>query len=610
MSKEKSWHNYLPLAARTYREGWKIAPLPIALHLFRMLMFDSVLVYVGIYLGRAVVAAVTEAVSAPKAILCVTGLFLIGLGKDLFRVLVNILENKIDAAFQLRDENRIIEKVSHVKYELFERPSYYDTFALVSPQTSQHVLDFVRDVHEIFVSIANLFVCVGIMISYRAWLGIFFTFAEMLFIFLYLKDYDAQYALRRKEIPHKRKLQYLKRLLFSKETMTDMKLNNSGRMILDKMDESYQALAESERKKNQSKVFTGAWSELYKGIRDGVLMLVYLLKILNGALTIADYTLLMELISKGENSASTPISYFSIAVDDLRVVGEYFDFINLADERTGKPVTHDKTVPAEIQLSDFTFRYPESEKMVLENIDLTIHPGEIVAIVGENGAGKTTLVKNILGLYETYGGSITMNGVDYRDITAGEIYDCFSVVMQDFVKYPLTIRDNVALDGGDEERMKQAIHEAGGDTIVENARHGADTYLNKELDEAGTDLSEGQWQKLMLARSLYRARGIVIFDEPTASLDPIAEENFYQNVIDRAKKDGKTVIVVTHRLACTAAADKIIVLKDGKIIEIGNHAQLMAKNGTYADYYRTQAEGYVNAKRENIANNHKEAECI
>ena len=172
--------------------------------------------------------------------------------------------------------------------------------------------------------------------------------------------------------------------------------------------------------------------------------------------------------------------------------------------------------------------------------------------------------------------------------------------MQDYMKYPFTLKDNIVISDPDREETEGSLNltmrSVDGEGILSRLPEGYDTVLSKEMDEDGTDLSEGQWQKIMLARALHRNRGIIIFDEPTASLDPMAEETFYKNVIDNA--DGKTIIIITHRLACTASADRVIVLSGGKIVEEGNHEELMKRNGRYAEMYRVQAEGYLSGNAE------------
>lgn len=595
---KKDWRNVMKRAVKVYRDGWRLAPGLLAYNLCTMLVFDIALAYAIIYVNRAIAVAVTEQSNASLALICIAALFVVKISTKLLQILGKVVNTKIAISFRLNDENRIFEKAERVKYELLEAPSYYNTYSMVDANVSSSVLNFVTDVHKSVFYIVNAAISIGILISHHAWLGVILVLLEIPFAALNLKYYEYQIKFRRKDAPKRRRIKELTGLLGEKKSVIDIKLNSANDFIIDKMNEDHMRLYDSLCKKNKIKIITDSLTDIYRDIRGVGLILFYLLRVLGGSLTIADYTLMMSLIEKASSAVSEPVNYFGIILDDLQYVSDYYDFINLEDERVGKEgvkLPEDNTVPCDIEIKNFSFAYPESDTEVLENIDLKIKAGEIIALVGENGAGKTTLVKNILGLYETYGGHISIDGIDYRDIAARDIYDRFSAVMQDYMKYPFTLRDNITISDSTREKpddrfIDEIMEKTDGKRIVEAAEYGYDTYLSKETDENGTDLSEGQWQKIMLARALYRNRGMMIFDEPTASLDPIAEEAFYRNIIDKA--NGRTVIIVTHRLACTAVADRVVVMKKGRIAEIGTHAELMKKNGIYAEMYHTQADGY------------------
>lgn len=595
---KRNWRDTLHHAVKVYREGWRIAPGLLSFHLCNMLVFNTILAYVVIYINRSITAAVTEQKSASIALICIATLFVIKISTRLLQILNKVINTKISLSFRLNDENRIFEKAGRVKYELLEAPSYYEAFSMVNANVSGYVLKFVKDLHEAVLCAVNSVISICILVSHHAWFAILLLLLEIPFAALNLRYYEAQIKFRRKDAPKRRRLKVLSSLFSKKETVIDIKLNGSEDFILDKLNDEHMKLYDSLCKKNKLKILTDSITDVYQDIRGVVLLLFYLVRVLGGHITIADYTLTMSLLEKASDDIKEPVNYFGILLDDLQYVSDYYDFIDLEEERVGKEgvrLPENTTAPCDIELSDFSFSYPESDSVVLDGIDLKIGAGEVIALVGENGAGKTTLVKNILGLYETYGGKMSIGGIDYRDLSARDVYDRFSVVMQDYMKYPFTIRDNITISEStsgarDDRTLDELMSRVDGSGIVSGTPYGYDTYLSKETDENATDLSEGQWQKLMLARALYRDRGIMIFDEPTASLDPIAEETFYRNIIDNA--NGRTVIIVTHRLACTAAADRIVVLQKGHIAELGTHAELMQKDGIYAKMYHTQADGY------------------
>ncbi len=249
----------------------------------------------------------------------------------------------------------------------------------------------------------------------------------------------------------------------------------------------------------------------------------------------------------------------------------------------------------EIQIKNLSFSYPGGSKKILERINLTIQRNEMIALVGENGAGKTTLAKLLCRLYDPDSGEILWNGQDLRQLNLDELYGRISVVMQDYAKFPTTVRENVSfgclpyLDN--DLAIKQALREAGISQVIERLPQGLETLLGKQL-ERGRELSGGQWQRMAIARSLIRLSSaeLLIFDEPTAALDPKTEHEIYQ--IFRTIAAHKITVVVSHRLALAKLANRIVVLENGKILEMGTHEELMARGGQYNLMFTRQACSY------------------
>ena len=261
-----------------------------------------------------------------------------------------------------------------------------------------------------------------------------------------------------------------------------------------------------------------------------------------------------------------------------------------------------------------TFRYPGTERAVLQGVSVTIRPGETVAVVGVNGAGKTTLVKLLCRLYDPTEGRILLDGRDLRDYDLADLRWHTSVVFQDYAKYALSAGENVGL--ADISRMDDragitlATERAGADTVIATLPRGLDTPLGRQFDD-GLELSTGQWQKLALARAFFRDAPLQILDEPTAALDPQAEYEVYLRFQELARRaigdqpsaiseshDGikadrdRTTILISHRFSTVRMADRILVLDNGRIAEAGSHEELLRQNGLYADLYEKQASRY------------------
>lgn len=288
-------------------------------------------------------------------------------------------------------------------------------------------------------------------------------------------------------------------------------------------------------------------------------------------------------------------------ISDIRKESNRFThFINLMEEekRASKKITDINDIrklidsdSVTIDIVNVSFKYPKDEKNVLDNLSLSIKAGEKIALVGENGAGKSTLIKLLCKLYKPDSGTIYLNGIDINRIPDDIYWELIGVAFQDAMVFPFSIGDNITLEETvDEDRLNKAINDSGVKKIIEGLPKGVDTVLLRILDDEGLDISGGQRQKLYLARALYKNSRFLMLDEPTAALDPLAEAKLYEQYHLLSK--GKTSIYVSHRLASTKFCDRVAYLKEGKIIELGTHDELIGLNGEYKALFDTQAKYY------------------
>lgn len=316
---------------------------------------------------------------------------------------------------------------------------------------------------------------------------------------------------------------------------------------------------------------------------------------LSGALTIGELVIAFQAFQRAQSTAGGLLGGVARLYDYRLFLRNFYEFMALAPRVAAPPQPHPMPTPIRegIRFEQVSFQYRAGDTPVLSGVDLTIHPGEVVALVGENGAGKSTLVKLLCRLYDPTEGRITVDGIDLRDLDLIGLRRSITTVFQDFNHYQLPAWENIWISqtniAPDRPRIEAAAQAAGADELINKLKHGYDSYLG-ELFADGHDLSMGQWQKVALARAFLRAAQLVILDEPTSALDVMAEHHLIERF--RQVVAGKMGLIISHRLSTVRSVERIFVLDAGQIAEAGSHDQLMALNGIYAALFKMQSQYY------------------
>ena len=325
---------------------------------------------------------------------------------------------------------------------------------------------------------------------------------------------------------------------------------------------------------------------------------IVVLSVFEGKLMIGDYSLYTGALTSIGANVSALIGVSASVYEGTLFIDNLMSFLfekPTVVTMTDTPAKLVRGAPHKIEFRHVSFSYPGSTRKVIDDVNLVFSPGETVVLVGLNGAGKTTLIKLLTRLYDPTEGQILLDGKDLREYDVKEYYGLFGIIFQDFGKYAVSVSDNIRfgnIDGeADDEKIREAARMANVDGYISELPNGYETMLMKYFDPDGTELSIGQWQKLSVARAFYSDSDIVILDEPTASLDAIAEQEIF-NQFDKLR-EGKMTVFVSHRLSSATVASKIVVLEGGKVVEEGTHGELMAKEGKYFELFSTQAKRYI-----------------
>jgi ATP-binding cassette subfamily B protein/ATP-binding cassette subfamily C protein len=397
--------------------------------------------------------------------------------------------------------------------------------------------------------------------------------------------------------PEGRKLDYLEWILTRDSHVKEVKLFGLGPLVLGRYKELFSRFYVDDRRLAIRRMVAGV---LFGALSLGVFYAMYALVALRAAraeITLGDLALYVAVFRQGQGAVQAILSALGTAYEDALYMSNLFAFLAIptgGERPRGAPRALPRGTPRRIEFEDVSFRYAASQRWALRNVSIALEPGETLGLVGENGAGKSTFVKLLLRLYEPTEGRILYGGVDLRDLDVQDLRARIGAVFQDFVRYQFTAAENIGFGSPehveDRERIVEAARLGGAESLVASLPSGLDTVLGGWF-ERGHDLSAGQWQKIAVARAFMREAEVLVLDEPTAAIDAEAEHELFQRF--RSLAAGRTAIIISHRFSTVRIADRIAVLRDGRLEELGSHRELIARNGRYAHLFRLQAQGYV-----------------
>lgn len=325
-----------------------------------------------------------------------------------------------------------------------------------------------------------------------------------------------------------------------------------------------------------------------------IILYAYLLmKVIKGAMPVGNVTIYLTSVEQVSNSINNVVNTYLALVNDSMYINETIEYMNIPHRQMNSgnktPILNDKS---RIEFKNVSFKYPGSDNYAIKNLSITINVKEKLCIVGANGSGKSTFIKLLSRLYYPTSGEILLDGVNIYEYSYDEYQKLFSVVFQDFCGYFMPLSDNIVLANEyDKQKLDKVCKDCALDHFIEHLNKGYDTQVGKMIDDAGILPSGGEFQKIAIARAMYNNAPIYLLDEPTAALDPIVENEIYQQFNNMTV--GKSAILISHRLSSVQLADKVAVFDNGNVIEYGTHAELYAKGGKYKEMFDKQSEFYV-----------------
>lgn len=519
--------------------------------------------------------------------------FTVHLVQELIIKMSQYIEYKYNDKVNYYVENLLLEQFAAVDLGFYDSSEYRDK------------LNQVWDIKSSVTALASLFFAqvqtllsfIVSLILFARWnaayaLVIVLCSLPIIFVEWKVNQLDINFSMQNQK--NERAMRYFKYIFTNYDNSLEIKLYNIKDFLIGKYIDSWKEYYKN-RKKFTAKIAALMFASLLISTFVSQLLLYILLigKIAKKIISIGDAMYYMSLFHNLYNSTVSLIRIISSSNAAFVRLNAVKEFINQKPmvQKNGV-LTLDKI--QKIEFSHVYFRYPGKENYVLEDCSFTMEAGQQIGLVGENGCGKSTIVKLILRLYDVEEGEILLNGIDIMEYDIEKYRAMFSVLFQDFIKYSFTLRENVSLSdiekSDNDERIKDALSKSEMSELVSTWDKGLETPLTRSFEPDGKELSGGQWQRIALSRVFFADRDFVILDEPSASLDVFAEEKIFRQF--QQLSGNRSSIIISHRLSSIVAADKILVLKNGRILEQGKHRELLSKNGYYSELFYAQAQSY------------------
>ena len=562
-------------------------------------LFNAVIPVLMLWIGKLIIDEVVLQMAAdPKdleRLWILVGLeFGLAILSDLLSRGISLSDALLGDQYSINTSVKIIKKTSELNLDQLEDSDFYDKLERARQQTTgrvglmSNILTQAEDLVVIFSLLAGV-------VAFEPWLIILLVVSVIPTVINEIKFSGTSYSLARSWTQERRELDYLRYAGASDVTAKEVKLFGLSNYLAQRFKRLSDKYYEQSKKLAKQRA---AWGSVFNIIGTGAYYSAYVLIVMRtvaGVFSLGDLTFLSGSFNRLRTKLQGFFTRFTAITESALYLQDYFEFLDLRypEDDSEEKLPLPKKISKGFEFKDVGFKYPKSEAWVVRHINFELKAGEKLAFVGENGAGKTTLIKLLLRFYEPTEGEILLDGKPVKAYNKTEYQQYFGVIFQDFVKFELTLKENIAMGEIEQiqnlERIEQAAEKSLAKEVVNVLPKGYDQQLGKRFKQ-GKDLSGGQWQKIAIARAYMKDAEVLILDEPTSALDARAETEAFQRFIKLT--EGKTAVIISHRFSTVRIADRIMVLKDGTVLEIGTHEELMQNDKLYAELFRLQAAGY------------------
>ena len=553
----------------------------------------SALPIINIVLWRAIINLLSDGTNTIIGLSYLLSLYLC------VKVIIYVI-TKVDRYIQSRYndylrfyiEDVMIQKTTHMDLSFYDSNNMQNRIHRIRG-VHDNIGNLSRILFDITLCAINIVTTASIIFLYRWWIGllcILIMFPGICYNIFYSKKRNNLY---KKQVPDYRIMGYYQSVFYDSNTQFEVRLYNASEYFLHRFKTSWLKIYHENMKNDSTNLVCNIIIQIMSSLSEFLILMVSVLDVLANKIQLGDIQFNLNAMGrlKGETQKFLSlIGQFSSMLIQLKDLKDFMD-IEVSIETNGSIYL---TQCNKIEFENVSFAYPECHELALNQCSFCIKANEICGLVGENGSGKTTIVKLLLRFYDPQTGVIRINDIDIREYDIYSVRKQFGVMFQDYVSYCLPIREIIALpdfvDRFNDNRLIIACQNSGADTIISGWKKGLDSVIGRYYENEGEELSGGQWQTLCLSRVYFGQHNCVILDEPSAALDPIAENRMIHNMYSITRK-GPTIII-SHRLSNIAMADKIIVIDRGSIVEEGTHKSLMNQNGVYAKLFNIQASKF------------------